>query len=162
MLNINDLTSRPYYFDTFPKVPSFLRQSYLMEDPNSELESFRQQWKAEVSARTRAEGSKRTPSSAETSRAPRRPPAAPRIPPGKTRTTEEEEEDHADPQPFIGLDAPRAELERGESSKAGSAEPRSALEHYEKAVEKESQGSLGDSLDHYRKAFKVRPAQDSR
>ena len=35
------------------------------------------------------------------------------------------------------------------------AEPTSALEHYERAVEKESQGSLGDSLAHYRKAYKL-------
>lgn len=34
-------------------------------------------------------------------------------------------------------------------------EPNSALEHYEKAVEKETHGQLGDSLKHYRKAFKV-------
>ena len=36
-------------------------------------------------------------------------------------------------------------------------EPSSALEHYEKAVEKETHGQLGDSLKHYRKAFKVGP-----
>ena len=35
-------------------------------------------------------------------------------------------------------------------------EPRSALEHYERAVEKEDQGNLGDSLSHYRKAYRVR------
>lgn len=34
-------------------------------------------------------------------------------------------------------------------------EPRSALEHFEKAVEKEAEGSLGDSLAHYRKAYRV-------
>ena len=39
----------------------------------------------------------------------------------------------------------------------GEREPESALEHYEKAVERETQGQLGDSLDLYRKAFKVRP-----
>ncbi|KAF9731426.1 hypothetical protein PMIN06_003122 [Paraphaeosphaeria minitans] len=38
---------------------------------------------------------------------------------------------------------------------ANSAEPQSALDHYEKAVEKETQGSLGDSLNLYRKAFKL-------
>lgn len=35
-------------------------------------------------------------------------------------------------------------------------EPVTALDHYERAVEKESQGSLGDSLMLYRKAFRVR------
>lgn len=34
-------------------------------------------------------------------------------------------------------------------------EPSSALEHFEKAVEKEEQGSLGDSLSLYRKAYRV-------
>lgn len=34
-------------------------------------------------------------------------------------------------------------------------EPVSALEHYERAVEKETQGQLGESLKHYRQAFKV-------
>jgi F-box protein 9 len=38
---------------------------------------------------------------------------------------------------------------------AQSQEPTSALEHYEKAVEKESQGNLGDSVNLYRKAFKL-------
>jgi F-box protein 9 len=35
-------------------------------------------------------------------------------------------------------------------------EPRSALEHFERAVEKEAEGNLGDSLHHYRKAYRVR------
>lgn len=34
-------------------------------------------------------------------------------------------------------------------------DPHSALEHYEKAVEKESQGNLGDSLELYRKGYRV-------
>jgi F-box protein 9 len=34
-------------------------------------------------------------------------------------------------------------------------EPSSAIEHYERAVEKETQGQLGESVRHYRKAFKV-------
>ncbi|ERT02133.1 F-box protein 9 [Sporothrix schenckii 1099-18] len=34
-------------------------------------------------------------------------------------------------------------------------EPESALEHYERAVEKEALGSLGDSLRHYRTAFRM-------
>lgn len=34
-------------------------------------------------------------------------------------------------------------------------EPHSALDHYELAVERESEGSLGDSLNHYRKAYRL-------
>jgi F-box protein 9 len=33
--------------------------------------------------------------------------------------------------------------------------PTSALEHFEQAVSKEAQGMLGESLDLYRKAYKV-------
>ena len=40
-------------------------------------------------------------------------------------------------------------------------EPQSALEHYEKAVEHETQGKLGDSLAHYRKAFRVSVCEDT-
>jgi F-box protein 9 len=126
-----------------------------MDESNPELESFRKQWKAEVSAKAKSEGSKHPASASESSRASRRPPAAPRIAADKAPIIVDDEEDHVDPYSFGGLDPARAGAEHGESSKAGSAEPQSALEHYEKGVEKESQGSLGDSLAHYRKAFKV-------
>ena len=39
--------------------------------------------------------------------------------------------------------------------KGPSKEPKSALEHFERAVERESQGNLGDSLSHYRKAYRL-------
>lgn len=38
---------------------------------------------------------------------------------------------------------------------AASKEPRTALEHYEQAVDSETAGKLGDSLRLYRRAFKV-------
>lgn len=41
-------------------------------------------------------------------------------------------------------------------------EPQSALEHFEKAVEKEELGSLGDSLKYYRKAFRMDSAVDKK
>lgn len=41
------------------------------------------------------------------------------------------------------------------SARGSSKEPKSALEHFERAVEKESQGNLGDSLSHYRKAYRL-------
>lgn len=41
------------------------------------------------------------------------------------------------------------------TARGSSREPKSALEHYERAVEKESQGNLGDSLSHYRKAYRL-------
>lgn len=42
-----------------------------------------------------------------------------------------------------------------EKNPENAGEPRSALEHYERAVEKECLGSLGESVNLYRKAFKV-------
>lgn len=127
-----------------------------MEESNPELESFRQQWKAEVSAKAKSEGSRHPASASESLRVGRRPPAAPRIAADKAPIIADNEEDHVDPYLSGGLEPTRAGVEHGESSKAGNAEPQSALEHYEKGAEKESQGSLGDSLAHYRKAFKVR------
>jgi hypothetical protein len=132
---------------------------YPMEDSNPELESFRQKWREEVSARSRPEGKKSSSSNAGPSKPSRRPPAAPRLALGRAVKPPEDEEYHVKPQSFQGLDTPSETptVEHGESSnpKTGSREPRSALEHYEKAVEREAQGSLGDSLTHYRKAFKA-------
>ena len=50
----------------------------------------------------------------------------------------------------------------GEAVDGGTCvvEPQTALEHYERAVEKEGLGSLGESVDLYRKAFKVCVADD--
>jgi len=125
-----------------------------MEDPNAELESFREKWKEEVSARAKsAENKDSTSSNERPSKASRRPPAAPRIPNDRVPSSMEDD-GRIEPQNLYNLEGPSA-AEAGESSKTGSREPRSALEHYEKAVERESQGSLGDSLDLYRKAFKV-------
>ena len=126
-----------------------------MEESNPELESFRQQWKAEVTARTKAGGaSNKGPqsSTAEASKTIRRPPAAPRIPTEKAT----ENENITEPQAYhdlgghSGLDGGGGGVES-----TSGAEPQSALEHYEKAVERENAGVLGDSLDLYRKAFKA-------
>lgn len=43
----------------------------------------------------------------------------------------------------------------GSSSSRDVVAPGSALEHYERAAEKESEGKLGESLRLYRKAFRV-------
>lgn len=133
-----------------------------MDDANPELESFRQQWRAEVSARSKDDGSKsaQKTAAAQSSRSARR---LPRPPPSSTGTTVVEhhvdEEDESDfPGDLDGHnDVLRESTDVGESfgRKIGSQEPQSALDHYEKAVEREDQGNLGDSLNLYRKAFKV-------
>ena len=156
-------------FDVSPKSP---HPSYgpllhcttpkMMEETNPELESFRQQWRAEVSARSQNDDNNRGPRSrtfnASSLKPLRNPPASRRVATNKRiPKTSEEEEDFVS-QTFPDIDGPGdPEGQRGESSnaKTGSREPRSALEHYEKAVERETSGNLGDSLDLYRKAFRV-------
>lgn len=130
-----------------------------MEESNPELELFRQEWRAEVSQRSRAEGKKA--SDVQTSKASsHRPQADPRLATDRLlKPSEEDEDNQLESQVSHGFHEPSAapsdEYAERSGSKSGSREPRSALEHYEKAVEREAQGSLGDSLDLYRKAFKV-------
>jgi F-box protein 9 len=121
-----------------------------MEELNPELEDFRQQWRAEVTARSQSDGNKSGSSK-----------VARRLPPTSSLSAKrlgplKEAEDEVEPPKIPGLDGVRdVESQYGSSSRAGGKEPQSALEHYEKAVERETQGSLGDSLDLYRKAFRV-------
>jgi F-box protein 9 len=116
-----------------------------MEEQNPELEQFREQWRAEVSARSQPERPK-------TSKPSRRPPPISSLSstnvPNVLRG-----EDQVEPQ-LVSLDGFRDDGQ-SENSKSKGKEPQSALEHYEKAVERENEGSLGDSLNLYRKAFRV-------
>lgn len=123
-----------------------------MEESNPELESFRQQWKAEVIAKSTASGSREPTPTTAASGPSSRPPAAPRIAGNRAG------EDHGHfAQYYHDLDGvgDTAEPRNGESSKDVEIQPQSALEHYELAVEKESQGNLGESLNLYRKALRV-------
>lgn len=136
-----------------------------MDPPPSteaELESFRQKWREEVSARARntASNSRDSPpyiSSSRQGQDRRKPPTGSNSA-GPTRDDDHHEDyeartyhDLPDKEAELRLNAAEQGLVRGSSAK----EPKSALEHYEKAVERETQGSLGDSLKLYRKAFKV-------
>ena len=56
----------------------------------------------------------------------------------------------ADPVKVTGLD------HKYDHKVEAPIEPHSALEYYEKAVHQEEQGKLGESLKHYRQAYKVR------
>jgi F-box protein 9 len=135
-----------------------------------ELESFRNKWRAEVSARTKVADSKRhEPGGSQgpshpSKPAPRRPSIVPKTSTTKKSTEEEEEEEEEEvSEEEDGHSASKYIVDRRTSvaedadlfSKASAREPRSALEHYERAVEKETQGSLGESLSLYRKAFRV-------
>ncbi|KAG9249266.1 hypothetical protein BJ878DRAFT_410896 [Calycina marina] len=126
-----------------------------MEDSNAELESFRQKWREEVQARARSCGNTELPQSTAPSSS-RRPPAAPRIPSGKVQDVQEEN-GYFVPMTFTepGTASHAEGSSEADNTKLESKEPKTALEHYEKAVERESLGSLGDSLSLYRKAFKL-------
>ncbi|KAI8947231.1 hypothetical protein F4801DRAFT_561731 [Xylaria longipes] len=153
-----------------------------MEKPSeqiqSELESFRRRWREEVSAQTKtpasaapvsapssASASRPTnrpgPSSAVSSRPPRKhePPSHSKGPTStaKIGQLDDEDEDYV-PAPVFEGDGSSSTPKKGghtldEEEKA--KEPRTALDFYEHAVERETTGKLGDSLQLYRKAFRM-------
>ena len=133
-------------------------------DTTEELERFRRQWQEEVIARSRGVASPSKPA---------RPPAplhrnSGTIQSGRTAAPtfhksyrETEEADELGDYGYHDLenkDESRKLGEAGEGIYPNTREdPTSALEHYERAVERETEGNLGDSLNHYRKAYRVRP-----
>ena len=139
---------------------------------NPELESFRQQWRAEVSARSKAgEPSHRRQKSTQQQQqqqqlpskpSARRPSIVPKAPPKPSDDGSDNElsdkESGVPAAPFTLPSSSLAAAEKDAGKLATPHEPESALEHYEKAVEREAQGNLGDSLKLYRKAFRVRPS----
>ncbi|OBT89735.1 hypothetical protein VE02_01368 [Pseudogymnoascus sp. 03VT05] len=141
-----------------------------MDEPlNPELESFRQQWRAEVSAKSKpgdSSGSKKStqPHPKPTARRPSVVPKAPPRPSADAESDNEPSDEDDDLASLAPLHAPsfevssaRSAVEKDVEKFSGTApkEPESALEHYEKAAEREAQGNLGDSLTHYRKAFRI-------
>jgi F-box protein 9 len=132
----------------------------------AELESFRQKWREEVTARTKGKApvASSTPANTGASSSKPRPSKSNAPEPSSSshirqRSTEESDdiaphvyEDLGERQHGRRLDETAAETA---AALAAGREPVSALEHYEKAVEKESEGRLGDSLSLYRRAFKV-------
>lgn len=132
-----------------------------VQDVNPELESFREQWRAEVRARhpsAAAEAQTQIQASSSShNETPR--PSAPRtsrlahFTAGKPRiAVADADEEYVQARAFD--EAEPTQIAQKEEKE--NAEPVTALEHYERAVEKEAQGSLGDSLSLYRKAFRVR------
>ncbi|MCJ1294206.1 hypothetical protein MMC34_005763 [Xylographa carneopallida] len=141
----------------------------MTEETNEELERFRRQWREEVSARakpgssTQQIGPRPDPhqrSSTNLDQSIRIPPA-PSIVYNSKSDAEVEESDGYEPAAYHDLEDKDERRRLGEygtgvhPSNDQIEEPQSALEHYEKAVERENQGSLGDSLSHYRKAYRV-------
>lgn len=130
-------------------------------DPSSsnteaELERFREQWREEVNGRNRRAGDK----SPEAVKPQRRKETAP--PPAAATNRAKEVRDFSEdiePRAYHDLPDKEEQLKLGEEGQNYDRnlhqEPTTALEHYERAVDKETTGQLGDSLRHYRTAFKV-------
>lgn len=138
-----------------------------MEDTNPELERFRNQWREEVSARAKGtaedSGKRQSRSSAPTRASFKHAHALPPPHAAANISTihDEGEGDELDPKAYHDLedseDRRRLDTSQYPSSNVeANTNQDSALDHYERAVEKESQGSLGDSLSLYRKAYRVR------
>lgn len=127
------------------------------QEANPELESFREKWRAEVRARNTASSASQQQASPSTSHATSSKPSA-SIPPRPAHFSAakpkvlETDDDYVQSRVFGDIETqPTAK-----QNERQVADPVTALDHYEHAVEKEGQGSLGDSLRLYRKAFRVR------
>lgn len=140
----------------------------MVEDTQHELEQFRNQWREEVTARSKGATSihQRNPTRPQPSARRGSSTSKLTVPPREYAKNEEEHEEESSElvrrEGYHYIEGKDEARRLGEDT-IGShpsnhlvREPRSALEHYEKAVEKEDQGNLGDSLSHYRKAYRVR------
>lgn len=126
-------------------------------EANPELESFREKWRAEVRARNTTSSASQQQASASASHATGSQPAA-SLPPrpahlsaGRPKVLETDDE-YVQARVFGDIEPQPASRQ----AERKAADPVTALDHYEHAVEKEGEGSLGDSLRLYRKAFRVR------
>jgi F-box protein 9 len=121
----------------------------------SELQRFRQQWKEEVTKRAQGRPAPSTSTAARPTQRPR-PPSFSQTRPTRVITGEDEDEFLPElSSSSSGGKAVTSPPPPRRPSFSISGVPKSALEHYEQAVEKESEGSLGESLRLYRKAFRM-------
>ncbi|KAA8894241.1 hypothetical protein FN846DRAFT_1030065 [Sphaerosporella brunnea] len=126
----------------------------------SELQRFRQQWKEEVTKRAQGRPASSTNAAARPA-VTARPPSFSQV--RSTRVITGEDELPELPGKVttgtpIPTSPPPPAARRHSFSVTGV--PKSALDHYEQAVEKESEGNLGESLRLYRKAFRMDDAVD--
>lgn len=156
---MTDVSTINHQTDLFSITPHL---SYKMAGGTAEeLERFRRQWQEEVTARSKGFSTKVSSKAARPRRSSNHHDGSERAAfssfPKLYRDTEDYEE--------LGGQSYHDLEDRDEARKLGKTgerihpsnrqEPSSALEHYERGVERESEGSLGDSLDHYRKAYKL-------
>lgn len=134
------------------------------EEANSELETFRKEWQEEVTARSKSSSSNQGNKFARPPGPPKRGSSAVKPKPSTHSgpfIIDDEAHGTLEPQGYQDLeDKDEARKLGGEGkdnhpSNCASREPSSALEHYEQAVERESQGNLGESLKLYRRAYRV-------
>ena len=132
-------------------------------NPESELEAFRQRWRQEVEQRNKGPETRHAESSTK-------PPAKQKqtVPVASAATTARRKDiayysEDVEPRAYHDLPNKEDNLKLGEEGHGHDRdvhkEPDTALEHYERAVDKEATGQLGDSLKHYRKAYKVCPSR---
>lgn len=133
-------------------------------DAEAELEAFRQRWREEVSARNQNNNAALSTRVNEKrlERARGAPPPAHATAGPSTQRPKEHYNEEVEPKAYHDLPDKEDALKLGTDGQnhnrdAVFKEPNSALEHYERAVEKETQGNLGESIRHYRTAFKVLP-----
>ena len=131
--------------------PSSHSQNFNTE---AELQAFLLQWQEEVSARSKQnDDSRRVKPLGTGTKRPRR-----QVPPSSSHIQNEAKGDDDAPRYHDfedGFENPSSATTALENEGDSRQQPRSALDHYEKAVERETQGQLGDSVTLYRKAFKA-------
>ncbi|KAL8760852.1 MAG: hypothetical protein Q9184_002987 [Pyrenodesmia sp. 2 TL-2023] len=133
-----------------------------MDTHNPDLENFRKQWQEEVTARMKGDGRAlvRTKPSGPSGKV-EGSTATVALPHSVVPKDEAELIDGISTQAYHDLDdndnGKRLASERSEAQSNSRIwhEPQTALEHYERAIEREDQGNLGDSLKLYRQAFRL-------
>ncbi|EEH19334.1 hypothetical protein PABG_01653 [Paracoccidioides brasiliensis Pb03] len=137
-----------------------------MEPNDDELESFRRQWREEVSARARAATASLPKSQQQASQQPPDVELSHRLPPRHLAAGQAEYEElvttgaKSAPRAHEQLVDPLRTLHvtSGDDDsfhRPPERQPTSALDHFEAAALKEAQGSLRTSLDLYRKAYRL-------
>jgi F-box protein 9 len=139
------------------------KMSNAAPETEAELEAFRRQWREEVLARNKKSGDSSAKPQDDVRNIKSRPDAARSNVAGTSTARRKEDYSEAiEPRTYHDLPDKEEQLKLGvegqDHDRNINKEPSSALEHYERAVEKETQGNLGESMRHYRKAFKVRPS----
>lgn len=144
----------------------------MSDNATAELQRFREQWKEEVTARTKGPSTSKSdrlqqPHDPQRSRSVAGEAPTANRPPQYARIAEtSEEKDGSEGLDHAGLESYHDLGDQDQTSRLGVEvkdvhpstafkTPNSALEHYEKAVEREEQGSLGDSVSLYRKAYRL-------